>query len=195
MKIAFINYRHGAELATDLVNTSAMVRRATGEALPGPAALTRFLAEHEVRPDALAGGRQPAEEELAGVHALRTELRAVLEARTEHDVVDAATTLVMRAGAGVGLAPDEEGRWQWYLATAPKATLAGELAALAGAGLLGALRTLGHDRFRRCASPECEGMFVDTSRAGRRRYCMPELCGNRLNVANHRARKLGAQSP
>jgi hypothetical protein len=23
--------------------------------------------------------------------------------------------------------------------------------------------------------------------AGRRRYCMPEVCGNRLNVASHRA--------
>lgn len=32
-------------------------------------------------------------------------------------------------------------------------------------------------------------MFVDTSRAGPRRYCTPDPCGNRLNVANHRARR------
>ncbi|WP_333908532.1 CGNR zinc finger domain-containing protein [Solicola gregarius] len=38
-----------------------------------------------------------------------------------------------------------------------------------------------------CQSPTCDGMFVDTSRAGRRRYCMPELCGNRANVVNVRA--------
>ncbi|MFI0465948.1 CGNR zinc finger domain-containing protein [Saccharopolyspora sp. 5N102] len=62
-----------------------------------------------------------------------------------------------------------------------------------GTGLLGALRALGHDRFRDCASPGCNGVFVDTSRAGRRRYCMPELCGNRLNVANHRARRQAAK--
>ncbi|MGW6399398.1 CGNR zinc finger domain-containing protein [Streptomyces sp. NPDC055134] len=33
-------------------------------------------------------------------------------------------------------------------------------------------------------------MFVDTSKAGRRRYCTPEVCGNRRNVANYRARRL-----
>jgi predicted RNA-binding Zn ribbon-like protein len=35
-------------------------------------------------------------------------------------------------------------------------------------------------------------MFVDTSRAGRRRYCVPEVCGNRINVAAHRARRRAA---
>ncbi|MGW1681460.1 CGNR zinc finger domain-containing protein [Saccharopolyspora sp. NPDC002376] len=29
---------------------------------------------------------------------------------------------------------------------------------------------MGHNRFRHCASPHCEGAFVDTSKAGRRRY-------------------------
>ncbi|MFI9778449.1 CGNR zinc finger domain-containing protein [Streptomyces sp. NPDC051956] len=41
-------------------------------------------------------------------------------------------------------------------------------------------------------------MFVDTSKAGRRRYCTPEVCGNRRNVANYRARRLasgGRRSP
>ncbi|WP_244223342.1 CGNR zinc finger domain-containing protein [Amycolatopsis circi] len=38
-----------------------------------------------------------------------------------------------------------------------------------------------------CAAPDCDGVFVDTSRAGSR-YCMPDLCGNRVSVANHRAR-------
>jgi predicted RNA-binding Zn ribbon-like protein len=32
-------------------------------------------------------------------------------------------------------------------------------------------------------------VFIDTTRPGRRRYCMPGLCGNRINVANHRARR------
>ncbi|MEK8171675.1 CGNR zinc finger domain-containing protein [Streptomyces sp. M19] len=72
--------------------------------------------------------------------------------------------------------------------------LADELAVLTGTGLLGALRTLGHTRFRPCASPVCDGVFVDTSRAGRRRYCMPDLCGNRINVAKHRARRQRADS-
>ncbi|MEU4847983.1 CGNR zinc finger domain-containing protein [Streptomyces gilvosporeus] len=178
-------------MATDLVNTAPLVRRSTGEVLVDPAALERFLTEHEVRSEALTRDGRPSGEDLDGVLMLRQEIRALLETTAEDDVVSGATALVMRAGVGPILHRDAEGHWQWHVATAPDATLADELAVLTGAGLLGALRTLGHDRFRSCTSPDCEGMFVDTSRAGRRRYCMPEVCGNRLNVANYRARQQG----
>lgn len=187
MKIPFTDYTLGADAATGLVNTSPMVRRSTGEALVDRAALARFLVEHDI----LADGRQPTDEDVGQVHALRQEVRTILEATTEDRVVDGANLLVMRAGIGPVLRRDAEGRWQWYVSTSLHASLADELAVLVGTGLLGVLRTLSHNRFRRCASPECDGIFVDTSRAGRRRYCMPNLCGNRLNVARHRARQLG----
>lgn len=35
------------------------------------------------------------------------------------------------------------------------------------------------------AAPHCHGAFVDTSRNGRRRYCEPTVCGNRINVASY----------
>ncbi|MFD7219651.1 CGNR zinc finger domain-containing protein [Streptomyces sp. NPDC059892] len=190
MKIPFSDYKLGAGVATDLVNTSPVVRTALGEILTGPAALARFLAEHDVRPDALADGRRPDDADLEAVRVLRGEIRAILEAGAEEQVVEAASALVARGGIGPSLYRDAGGRWQWYVAISPGTSVADELAVLMGTGLLGALRTLSHDRFRRCASPVCEGMFVDTSKAGRRRYCMPEVCGNRLNVASHRARKL-----
>ena len=66
--------------------------------------------------------------------------------------------------------------------------LADELAAVVGTGLLGVVRTLSRERFRHCTADDCDGMFVDVSKAGRRRYCTPGVCGNRRNVANHRAR-------
>lgn len=188
MKSIFTDYVVGAGLATDLVNTSAEVR-SVGEMLPDPAALAGFLADHDVRPEALAAGAPPTAGDLAGVHALRSRIRAVLAAGTEDAAVDGANALVARAGVGPCLRRDGSGAWQWSVATAPGASLADEMGVLTGAGLLGALRVLGHDRFRHCASPVCDGMFVDTSRAGRRRYCMPDVCGNRLNVANHRARR------
>ncbi|MFD7317793.1 CGNR zinc finger domain-containing protein [Streptomyces sp. NPDC059883] len=190
MKIPFSDYKLGAGVATDLVNTSPVVRTALGEILTGPAALARFLAEHDVRRDALADGRRPDDADLEAVRVLRGEIRAILEAGAEEQVVEAASALVARGGIGPSLYRDAEGHWQWYVAISPGTSVADELAVLMGTGLLGALRTLSHDRFRRCASPVCEGMFVDTSKAGRRRYCMPEVCGNRLNVASHRARKL-----
>lgn len=45
-----------------------------------------------------------------------------------------------------------------------------------------AIRTLGGDsrsRVRVCDRPECRGLFVDTSRAGIRRWCSMNYCGNR----------------
>ncbi|MQA09768.1 MAG: hypothetical protein GEU98_14695 [Pseudonocardiaceae bacterium] len=182
-------------MATDLVNTAPVVRRSTGEALADPAALGRFVAEHEIRPEALVHGRQPTTDDLDQVHALRQEVRAILEASTEDGAAEGASALVMRAGAGPALYRDADDRWQWYVATRSDASLADELAVLIGTGLLGVLRVLNHDRFRHCASPVCDGMFVDTSRAGRRRYCEPDLCGNRLNVANYRARQRAEKDP
>ncbi|RKT86504.1 Putative stress-induced transcription regulator [Saccharopolyspora antimicrobica] len=183
MKIDFSDYVRGAALAADLVNSAPEVRRISGEVLVDAAALGRFLTERGIGPE-----REPVAEDLVRVLELRRELRAVLEARDEDGVAEAAGELVRRASTGPVLGRDADGRWQWQVETAPRASLADELAVLAGLGLLGALRALGHERFRPCASPVCDGVFVDTSKAGRRRYCTPGLCGNRINVANHRAR-------
>ena len=182
MKIVLNDYMLGAGVATDLVNTSPVVRNA-GEILTDQAALTRFLDEHGIRSDAAR-----TDTDVEQVRALRAEVRALLEA-DEGQTAVGSNALIARAATGPALHRDAEGRWQWFVTTAPGASLADELAVLVGVGLLGALRTLSHDRFRHCASPVCDGMFVDTSKAGRRRYCMPELCGNRLNVARHRARR------
>ncbi|MER7990293.1 CGNR zinc finger domain-containing protein [Streptomyces noursei] len=195
MKFLFSDYALGAGVATELVNTSALVRRSTGEMLVDPAALDRFLVEYEVPVDAAATGRRATEQDLEEVLALRGELRALLESDSEDQVVAGANALVRRASVGPSLERDADGRWQWYVTTDPQAPLAQQLAAVIGTGLLGVLRTLRHDRIRHCASPVCDGMFVDTSKAGRRRYCMPELCGNRLNVAKHRARRLSTPEP
>jgi predicted RNA-binding Zn ribbon-like protein len=189
LQVALDDYVWGAAVATDLVNTAPTVMLSTGEALPTPAALTDFLGAHAVRLDALDRRRLPRPADVAAVHALRQEVRDVLDAETEDDVVAAASVLVRRAAVGPGVHRDDGDRWQWHVQTAPGASVAAELAVLVGVSLLGVLRTLSHDRFRRCASPTCTGVFVDTSRAGRRRYCMPDRCGNRVNVANYRARR------
>lgn len=43
-------------------------------------------------------------------------------------------------------------------------------------------------RIRECGSYDCQLLFVDTSRPGRRRWCAMERCGNRHKVRAHRAR-------
>lgn len=194
MQVGLTDYALGAGVATDLVNTAPRVR-SSGDALARPADLERFLDDHGVQADAVSAGGRLSDADLRHVHALRGQIRSVIEATSADQAVDGATALIRRASVGPGLYRDPTGRWQWCVGTAPDASLADELAVLAGVGLLGVLQALDHDRFRHCASPVCDGMFVDTSRAGRRRYCMPDLCGNRLNVANHRARRRADTPP
>jgi predicted RNA-binding Zn ribbon-like protein len=181
MQSFFDDYVRLAGLATELVNTAPGVWHGEDQ-LPDTAALTAFLAEHGI--DA-----EPAGRDLDAVHDLRTRLREVLDAREAEAIEHRASELVARGLGTVGLATDAHGRQQWCARPRPDADLADLLALLGGLGVLGALRTLGPERFRDCASDTCSGVYIDTTRPGRRRYCMPGLCGNRANVAAYRARR------
>ncbi|MFA1540554.1 CGNR zinc finger domain-containing protein [Actinomadura monticuli] len=179
MLIPIADYARGVEVANALVATSPEVRG--GEALADAGALAGLLPP--------LGFRTPGAGDVEKARFLRREVRAVLEAETEERAVEGASLLAGHAGLAPVLRRDPSGRWQWYVPTVRDASLAGELAAVIGVALLDLIRALGHGRFRACAAPGCAGVFADASRAGRRRYCMPERCGNRQNVANHRARR------
>ncbi|WP_141580033.1 CGNR zinc finger domain-containing protein [Actinomadura sp. WMMA1423] len=189
MLIPIADYTAGVEVANGLVATSPEARGAEALAEPGDlaAVLSGYdLAAYDVvahDPAALTAG------DVEKVRFLRREVRAVLESESEDEAVERAALMAGHVGLAPVLRRDRSGRWQWYVPTARNAPLVAELATVAGVALLGLVRALGHGRFRACAAPGCGGVFADASRAGRRRYCMPELCGNRLNVANHRARR------
>ncbi|MFI7444919.1 ABATE domain-containing protein [Nonomuraea indica] len=138
MLIPITDYAAGAA-ATDLVNTSPTVRAHRGEALTGPEALAGFPTEHGLRPDALAGGL--TEQDVFEVHLLRREVRGIMETETEEQAVAGAAALTRRAGLAPVLRRDGDGRWQWHVPTAPGASLADELAALAGIALFGVGRS------------------------------------------------------
>lgn len=189
MQVVLDDYVAGASFATDLVNTSPRVWVEAGDALPDPQALHDLLGEHGLSPDALPNGRRPTRGELADVQALREEIRSILDAPTCDELVDRTHRLLQTVPHHVRLVPDSPDDYRWNALPDGTIDLAGELTLSIGYSLLGTLRTLGYERFRPCASPTCNGVFVDTSRGGRRRYCMPALCGNRINVANHRQRQ------
>ena len=174
MRIPLEDYVWAAGIATDLVNTAALVWKDGSDRLPDPAALRAFLVDH-----ALGTAVSSSEADLAAVHALRARLRVVVE------TVDptGASALVADA-ATVTLDPDGA---RWVLDLPDHSPATAVLGTAAGVGVLGALRYLGPERFRTCDAG-CRGLFIDTSRAGRRRYCMPRICGNRVAVAAHRQR-------
>ena len=186
MQALFDDYVRLAGLATELVNTAPGVWHGDDQ-LPDVAALRAFLGEHGI--DA-----EPGSSDLEAVHDVRTRLRGVLDERDGEAIARGASELVGRGIGTVGLEGDERGHLQWSARPRPDAALADRLALLGGLGVLGALRALGPERFRDCASDTCSGVFIDTSRPGRRRYCMPDLCGNRANVAAHRARQRASRS-
>lgn len=185
MQVQLDDYTAGAILATDLVNTAPEVMTSTGDALADPAALHRFLADHDLP------ARDVTPVDVLAVHALRDALRDAIGAPDGDAAMQATTAVAAGIGRGPLLRRDASGRAHWWLSTSADATVADELALRTATALLGVLRALGHPRFRACAAPDCLGAFVDTSRAGRRRYCVPEVCGNRVNVANHRRRRRG----
>jgi predicted RNA-binding Zn ribbon-like protein len=97
------------------------------------------------------------------------------------DVVNAAA-----AAAPVAAALTQTGLKRTGTADGVLATIARAAVALLG----------GPDaaRIRECGDQPCSRLFVDTSRAGSRRWCEMSGCGNRAKVAGFRARRDGGQA-
>ncbi|WNC15147.1 CGNR zinc finger domain-containing protein [Brevibacillus brevis] len=51
------------------------------------------------------------------------------------------------------------------------------------------LQTVQAERIRKCEHEDCVLYFADTSKAGKRRWCSMELCGNRQKAATFYKRK------
>jgi len=50
------------------------------------------------------------------------------------------------------------------------------------------------NKVRRCANPECGWLFLDDSRAGKRRWCSMSSCGNRAKARRHYHRERASGS-
>jgi predicted RNA-binding Zn ribbon-like protein len=80
----------------------------------------------------------------------------------------------------------------------PRMTLAGDGQTVTPVDVTQALSALARDaielftgplagRIRTCAAHDCELLFVDASRPGRRRWCSMQRCGSRAKMRRHRA--------
>lgn len=67
---------------------------------------------------------------------------------------------------------------------------------VAMAALLDALDLVGTrpERVRSCDHEACTLWFLDTSKAGRRRWCSMETCGNRAKARRHQSKTKGAST-
>jgi predicted RNA-binding Zn ribbon-like protein len=202
MQVALDNYVWAAGIATELINTTAEVWRGDDH-LPDLAALVAFTDRHVHQAARLDGpselsqlARRARPVDLQAVRALRITVRDLIDHPDGAQLLAGASALTSYA-AGATLVPDpaHEHRTRWAVLLRSEATIFDALSLICGVGILGVVHTLGEGRFRPCGAPTCRGAFIDTTRPGRRRYCMPGLCGNRANVANHRARQAAAREP
>ena len=144
--------------------------------------LDRFL-----KAEGFSGSRTRDAAELAGVHALRTEL-ARLWTADEDTAVEGVNRLLREAHALPQLLKHDG--WDWHLhATTRDAPLAERMGTEAAMALVDVIRSKEMDRMLVCAADDCDAVVLDLSRNRSKRYCDTGNCANRAHVAAYRARR------
>jgi predicted RNA-binding Zn ribbon-like protein len=190
----------GDHAALDFLNSVFTPQDEAVDLLADGASLRTWLAASGVVPVALA--------EAAAVFTPQQLQRAATEAR---ELREWFRDLLPRwqAGGAKGVRSADlarlnellaKGRLQQSVARGPDGVLlqttrqvdspADVLAELAAAcaALLASHRA---EQVRRCENPACTLWFADTKRGPPRRWCSMAVCGNRMKVAAHRARRRG----
>ena len=151
-----------------------------GDALPTPAALSRWLAGHGL----VSRSARASTAELRIAHDLRTALRdAVTREQLDDQAFRRVNAVLTTMPVHVELAADGELRLAGSAGAVPRA-LADLLAIAVRHSADGSWR-----RLRACAAPDCRWVFYDDSRSGAGRWCSMASCGNRAKTARYRARR------
>lgn len=174
----------GGHVALDFTATRARrLKPDPRELLVAPADLARWLAAAgmaETLPVASADG-------LATARALREAIYAIVDARIGGRAPAASDVVTLNRLASAPAATpwlDAEGRARWHGDVGALLALLAREAVLLLGGVDG-------PRIRQCEADGCALLFLDTSRAGDRRWCSMKGCGNKAKVAEFRRRKRG----
>ena len=129
----------------------------------------------------------PAPKEFVQAIALREALYRLFDAQAQGEAapsrdLDVLNHALAQAPARTTLKRGRDG-YEWNLDTKSDTALALLAPVLWSAGDLLAGPRL--DKVRRCANPECGWLFLDDSRAGKRRWCSMSSCGNRAKARRH----------
>lgn len=177
----------GENLAVDLADTLVTVTTPPTDLIVDQAASDRFWDLHgELLPD---GWALPA---AADTRRLRDAIRALLDAVQQGAALDPASLDLVNATSALvsvsvniavrnGLAERRERR---HYDDPAAVTLASAARSAIDVLTDPVLRS----NLRRCASPTCSMLFVNGD--PRRRWCTPNICGNRDRVARHYRRRV-----
>ena len=128
------------------------------------------------------------EAELRGVRETRALLRRVWVLDRD-DAVAAVNQILRDAKALPYLARHDGSDWHMH-ATDPGAPLAERMRVEAALALTDVIRMDEMGRLRVCEADGCNGLVLDLSRNGSKRFCTVR-CGNRMNMIAFRERRAG----
>ncbi|MFJ6571548.1 CGNR zinc finger domain-containing protein [Streptomyces sp. NPDC091292] len=154
------------------------------EVLFAPADLARWVEQSRLAPGLEL---TLTDDDVAALRNLRDALHSIASDRAHGrplDPVHLAVVNAAAAGAPLAARITPEGGRAW----APGGT-GRQLLATVARDAVDLLTGPYADRIRECGSDNCQLLFVDTSRPGRRRWCAMEHCGNLHKVRSHRAQR------
>ncbi len=156
-------------------------KRAHFEQLHQPSDLADWFSESPLQLERL----QVSSEEFETALSLREAIwRAAQAVRQETTPAAKDIDLINRLAAAPDLPPQltaEASAWTWHspaTTTAVFSTIARDAIELFSSEL--------RSRIRECENPKCGLMFVDTSRPGKRRWCLMKRCGNIEKTSRYR---------
>lgn len=124
--------------------------------------------------------------QLARVSELAQQLRRVFVARDDEQATDAINDLLMPLPVAAHLSTHDGKAAHMHYAP-PDADALTRVACNTAMALATITSEHGQHRLGVCGADDCDTVFVDTSRNGRRRFC-GHACANRTHVASHRHR-------
>ncbi|TPW73048.1 CGNR zinc finger domain-containing protein [Schumannella sp. 10F1B-5-1] len=164
-----------------LVNTEPRASASGDDELSTVDQLDWLLEEHSY-----SGRRDGDETELDEVRAVRTRLRRFWTL-TRDGAAAQVNRLLKETKATPQLVRHDQLDWHIH-ATEPDAPLAQRMEVEAALAFVDVIRGNALDQLRRCEADGCDGVFVDLSRNGSKRFCSLR-CGNRMNVSAYRERQ------
>jgi hypothetical protein len=170
------------EFAAALINTAPGASR-TGTDELGSIDLLQGLLDAS----RFGGRRDRSELERRSVVETRDRLRDLWTLERD-DLALGINDILRTAGALPQLVRHDEFDWHIH-ATPMDAPLAERIRVEVALALVDLIRAGAIDRLRECAAHDCDGVLVDLSRNGSKRFCTVR-CGNRMNMIAYRERNL-----
>lgn len=162
-----------------LVDTHPAASRSGLEELDGQPALRRILDEYT-----FTGRFDRDDAEVAAVRTTRDLIKRVWTLPVDEAV---AEVNAMMRDAQPYLAKHDH--YDWHLhSTDNDAPLAERIRVEFAMAFADVIRSGATDRLRECDAPDCEGLVLDLSRNGSKRFCSVR-CGNRMNMVAFRERQ------